>query len=199
MATHADHLRPMALRIVHYNNPVLRTKGEKLNAFDAALAQFASDMIDAMHEAGGIGLAAQQVGRPVQVCVVDLRESDAEFTWELDGAKPPMDLFMPMVMVNPKITVMAGTPDTVYEEGCLSFPKIRGDVTRPDAITAQFQDERGIPHILKCDGLFSRCIQHEVDHLNGVLFIDRMEKKTRNAIDDAVKTLAKETKAATKK
>src|SRR5687768_18381025 len=81
MATHADHLRPMALRIVHYNNPVLRTKGEKVNAFDAALAKFAADMIDAMHEAGGIGLAAQQVGRPVQVCVVDLRESDAEFTW----------------------------------------------------------------------------------------------------------------------
>jgi peptide deformylase len=189
----------MALRIVHYNNPVLRTKGEIVNAFDASLAKFASDMIDAMHEAGGIGLAAQQVGRPVQVCVVDLRESDAEFTWELDGAKPPMDLFMPMVLVNPKITVMAGTPDTVYEEGCLSFPKIRGDVMRPDAITAHFQDERGIPHILKCDGLFSRCIQHEVDHLNGVLFIDRMEKNTRVAINDAVKALAKETKAAAKK
>ena len=189
----------MALRIVHYNNPVLRTKGEKVNAFDAPLAKFANDMIDAMHEAGGIGLAAQQVGRPVQVCVVDLRESDAEFTWELDGAKPPMDLFMPMVLVNPKITVMAGTPDTVYEEGCLSFPKIRGDVTRPDAITAHFQDERGIPHILKCDGLFSRCIQHEVDHLNGVLFIDRMEKNTRTTINDAVKALAKETKTAAKK
>jgi peptide deformylase len=189
----------MALRIVHYNNPVLRTKGEKVTAFDAPLAQFASDMIDAMHEAGGIGLAAQQVGRPVQVCVVDLRESDAEFTWELDGAKPPMDLFMPMVLVNPHLTVMTGTPETVYEEGCLSFPKIRGDVTRPDAITARFHDERGIPHVLKCDGLFSRCIQHEVDHLNGVLFIDRMNKKTRNAIDDAVKALAKETKAAAKK
>ena len=189
----------MALRIVHYNNPVLRTKGEKVNAFDDALAEFANDMIDAMHKAGGIGLAAQQVGRPVQVCVVDLRESDAEFTWELDGGKPPMDLFMPMVLVNPKITVIKGTPETVYEEGCLSFPKIRGDVTRPDAITAHFQDERGIPHVLKCDGLFSRCIQHEVDHLNGVLFIDRMEKKTRNAIDDAVKALAKETKAAAKK
>jgi peptide deformylase len=189
----------MALRIVHYNNPVLRTKGEKVNAFDVALAQFASDMIDAMHEAGGIGLAAQQVGRPLQVCVVDLRESDAEFTWELDGAKPPMDLFMPLVLVNPKITIMSGTPETVYEEGCLSFPKIRGDITRPDAITTHFQDERGVPHVLKCDGLFSRCIQHEVDHLNGVLFIDRMEKKTRNAIDDAVKALAKETKAAAKK
>ena len=189
----------MALRIVHFNNPVLRAKGEKVNAFGAEFAQFAQEMIEAMHAAGGIGLAAQQVGRPVQLCVVDLRESDAEFTWELDGAKPPLDLFMPMVLANPKITVVPQTPETVYEEGCLSFPKIRGDVVRPDAIVAQFQDERGIPHLLKCDGLFSRCVQHEVDHLNGVLFIDRMDKKTRSAIDEEVKALAKETRAAAKK
>ncbi|MGH7947042.1 MAG: peptide deformylase [Opitutaceae bacterium] len=189
----------MALRIVHYNNPVLRTKGEKVNAFDAALAEFAGDMIDTMHEAGGIGLAAQQVGRPLQLCVVDLRESDAEFTWELDGAKPPVDLFMPLVMVNPKISIVPGAPETVYEEGCLSFPKIRGDVGRPDAIIAKFQDERSVPHVLKCDGLFARCIQHEVDHLNGVLFIDRMDKKTRGTIDDDVKALARETKAAARK
>jgi peptide deformylase len=102
-------------------------------------------------------------------------------------------------MVNPKTKFVTGTPKTIYEEGCLSFPKIRGDVERPDAIIAEFQDERGVPHVLKCDGLFSRCIQHEVDHLNGVLFIDRMDKKTRNAIDDEVKALARETKAAVKK
>ena len=189
----------MELRIVHYNNPVLRAKGEKVNAFDAALAEFANDMIDTMHEAGGIGLAAQQVGKAIQLCVVDLRESDAEFTWELDGARPPMDLFMPLVIANPKIKVVPGTPETVYEEGCLSFPKIRGDIERPDAIVAEFQDERGLPHVLKCDGLFARCIQHEVDHLNGVLFIDRMDKKTRQGIEVDVKELAKQTKAAGKK
>lgn len=189
----------MALRIVHYNNPVLRTKGEKVTAFDPALRDFANDMIDSMHDAGGIGLAAQQVGRAIQLCVVDLRESDAEFIWEIDGAKPPMDLFMPMVMANPQVTVVPRTPATSYEEGCLSFPKIRGDIVRPDAITVKFQDERGVPHLLKCDGLLSRCIQHEVDHLNGVLFIDRMDKKTRTSIDDDIKTLAKETKADAKK
>jgi peptide deformylase len=189
----------MALRIVHYNNPVLRTKGEKVSTFDAALAQWANDMIDAMHEAGGIGLAAQQVGRPLQLCVVDLREAEAEFAWELDGANPPMDLFMPLILANPIISVVSGTPETVYEEGCLSFPKIRGDVTRPDAITVQFLDERGVPHVLKCDGLFSRCIQHEVDHVKGVLFIDHMDKKTRSAIDDDLKALARETRAAAKK
>lgn len=189
----------MSLRIVHYNDPVLRAKGEKVSVFDRALGQLAADMVDAMHEAGGIGLAAQQIGRALQLCVVDLRESDADFSWELDGAKPPLDLFMPMVIVNPQISRVTDTPETVYEEGCLSFPKIRGDVTRPDAIVARFQDERGVPHVLKCDGLFSRCIQHEVDHLNGILFIDRMDKKTRNAIEDDVKALAKETKAAAKK
>lgn len=188
----------MSLRIVHYNEAILRTKGEKVIAFDATLGALATAMVATMHTAAGIGLAAQQIGRALQLCVVDLRESDADFAWELDGARPPLDLFMPLVLANPQITVVRGTPETVYEEGCLSFPKIRGEIARPDAITVKFHDERGVPHILKCDGLFSRCIQHEVDHLNGVLFIERMDKKTRAEVDEAVKTLAKETRAAKK-
>jgi peptide deformylase len=189
----------MSLRIVHYNDPVLRTKGEKVASFDKALTVLAAEMVDAMHAAGGIGLAAQQVGRALQLCVIDLRESEAEFSYELDGVRPPLDLIMPMVLANPKVTITPGTPPTVYEEGCLSFPKIRGDVERQDGITVTFQDQHGIPHTLKCDGLLARCIQHEVDHLNGVLFIDRMDKKIRAKVDDAVKALAKETKATAKK
>lgn len=189
----------MALRIVHYNEPVLRRKGEKVSVFDSALARLKEEMVETMHQAAGIGLAAQQIGRALQFCVVDLRESDADFTWELDGKKLPLDLFMPLALANPQITVTRGTEETLYEEGCLSFPKIRGDVARPDAITVAFHDERGVPHTLRCDGLLSRCIQHETDHLNGVLFIDRMDKKTRGSIDDAVKALAKETKAVATK
>jgi len=185
----------MPLRIVHYNDPILRAKGEKVTAFDARLLHLAQDMIETMHEAGGIGLAAQQIGRALQLCVVDLRESDASYNWQLDGARPPVDLFMPMVIANPQVTVTKGAAETLFEEGCLSFPDIRGDVPRPDAIEVTFQDQHGVPHTLKCDGLFGRCIQHEVDHLNGVLFIDRMAKKVRASIDDAVKALAKETKA----
>jgi peptide deformylase len=188
----------MSLRIVHYNESVLHRKGVRITTFDNALAHLAQEMIATMHEAGGIGLAAQQVGRALQLCVVDLRDAEAKFNWKLDGAKPPLDLFMPMTIANPEITVVPGTDETVYEEGCLSFPKIRADVVRPDAITVKFQDEHGVPHTLACDGLFSRCIQHEVDHLNGVLFIERMDKKARASIDDAVKTLAKETKTASK-
>lgn len=189
----------MALRIVHYNDPVLRKKGEKVGAFDASLARLKDDMVETMHEAGGIGLAAQQVGRALLFCVIDLRESDADFTWELDGTKLPLDLFMPLALANPKVTVERGTPEMLYEEGCLSFPKIRGDIARPDAIKVVFHDERGVTHTLRCDGLLARCVQHEVDHLNGVLFIDRMDKKTRGSVDDAVKTLAKATKLAATK
>ncbi len=188
----------MSLRIVHYNEPVLRTKGEHVISFDARLVKLAEQMLAAMYEAGGIGLAAQQVGRALQLCVVDLREAEEKFSWKIDGARPPLDLFMPLVIANPKVKVTPGTPETRFEEGCLSFPKIRGDVCRPNAITVTFQDEQGVPHELSCDGLFSRCIQHEVDHLNGVLFIERMDQAARAGIAEAVKILAKETKAAAK-
>jgi peptide deformylase len=188
----------MSFTIVHYNAPILRKKGEKVAVFDSGLAALAKEMVDTMHEAAGIGLAAQQVGRALQLCVVDLRKADIDFTWELDGAKPPLDLFMPMVIANPRVTPKAGTDDVIFEEGCLSFPEIRGDVIRPDAITVHFQDERGVPHVLHCDGLLARCIQHEADHLNGVLFIDRMTKVARGSVNDAVKALAKETREAAK-
>ena len=189
----------MSLRIVHYNDPVLRKKGEKVTVFDAALRKLAAEMVATMHAAGGIGLAAQQIGRALQLCVVDLREAEADFAWELDGARPPLELFMPMVIANPVIAVAKGTPVEVVEEGCLSFPSIRGDVKRPAAITVKFHDERGVPHVLTCDDLLARCIQHEADHLNGILFIDHMTKKTYATIDEAVKLLARETKAAAKK
>jgi len=186
----------MSFTIVHYNHPILRKKGAKVAVFDASVVQLAKEMVRTMHAAEGIGLAAQQIGQALQLCVVDVRPAEADFTWELDGAKPPLDLFMPMTIANPKVTLVTGTIEDTYEEGCLSFPKIRGDVDRPEAIVVHFQDERGVPHVLRCDGLLARCIQHEVDHLNGVLFIDRMTKKVRATVEDAVKALAKQTREA---
>lgn len=185
----------MSLSIVHFNSPILRKKGDKITSFDAPLRSFAAEMVETMKTAEGIGLAAQQVGRAIQLCVVDLRPVKTDFDWELDGAHPPLELFMPMVIANPEIKVVPGTDEETYEEGCLSFPEIRGDVVRPDEIIVKFKDGDGVPHVLRCNGLLSRCIQHEADHLNGVLFIDRMSKKTRAAIDDEVKALAAETKA----
>ncbi|HLP01368.1 MAG TPA: peptide deformylase [Opitutaceae bacterium] len=188
----------MLLPIVRYNQPVLRKKGAQVTVFDAALRKLADDMVETMHEAEGIGLAAQQIGQAIQFCVVDLRPTEAEFDWELDGRKPPLDLFMPMAIANPKITVLPGK-ETSYEEGCLSFPGIRGDVIRPDAIRVEFQDADGTAHTLTCTGLFSRCIQHETDHLNGILFIDQMAKRVVVELKDDLKVLEKETKAAKKK
>jgi peptide deformylase len=186
----------MSLAIVHYNDPVLRKKGEKITVFDGALASFAQQMIDSMHEARGVGLAAQQVGRATQLCVVDLRGVEAEFDWTLDGAKPPLELFMPLVLANPRVAVARKAPTAVSEEGCLSFPEIRGNVERALSISATFQDAAGLPHALECTGLLARCLLHEVDHLNGVLFIDRMEKPVRELIKEALKALASETKSA---
>ncbi|HYC73014.1 MAG TPA: peptide deformylase [Opitutaceae bacterium] len=183
--------------IVHFNDPVLRKKGAKVTVFDAALRRLAEDMVETMHAAEGIGLAAQQIGRAIQLCVVDLRPADSEFDWEFDGAHPPLELFMPLTLVNPEIAPVPD-PETVYEEGCLSFPGIRGDVTRPDEITVKFQDAAGVPHALRCNGLLARCIQHEADHLNGVLFIDRMDKETLAALEPELKALKKRTREAAK-
>lgn len=188
----------MPLRIVHYDDPVLRKKGAKITTFDAALRKLATAMVDAMHRAHGIGLAAHQVGQAIQLCVVDLRETDIDFDWELDGAKPPLELFMPMVITNPVIDAVP-EPQTSLEEGCLSFPEIRGDVTRPDEIAVKYQDEHGTPHTLRCNGLFARCVQHEADHLNGILFISRMDKKTLEELEPLLKALKKATREAGKK
>lgn len=187
----------MPLQIVHYDNPILRKKGEKIKNFDPSLARLAAEMIETMHTAGGIGLAAQQVGRALQLFVMDLRNVRAEFDWRLDSAQPPLELFMPMILVNPEIAP-EGPAEAMDEEGCLSFPNIRGDVARPEVVTVKFQDEHGLPHTLQCDGLLARCVQHEVDHLNGVLFIDRMDKKIRSGLEPAIRELKKQTRAAAK-
>ncbi|MBA3849566.1 MAG: peptide deformylase [Opitutus sp.] len=184
--------------IVHFNDPVLRKKGAKVAVFDRALQGLAADMVDAMHRAHGIGLAAHQIGQALQLCVVDLRETRSDFDWELDGARPPLELFMPMVIVNPDVTAVP-EPQFAAEEGCLSFPGINGDVLRPDEVTVKYQDENGTPHTLRCNGLFARCIQHEADHLNGVLFIDRMDSTTKKRLEPQLKELKRQTREAAKK
>ncbi len=185
----------MALRIVHYNDPVLRKKGDPVKVFDDALTLLSAQMVATMNTAAGIGLAAQQVGRTLQFCVVDMLGTDRDFSWELDGGRPPLELFMPLSLANPVVTVLP-SDKTVYEEGCLSFPEIRGDVIRADVIRVTFQDLQGTAHTLLCDGLFARCIQHEVDHLNGTLFIDRMEKKVRAKLEKDIKELGQKTRDA---
>jgi len=183
----------MLLRIVHFNETILRKKGARIGTFDASLARLANDMVETMHAAHGIGLAAQQIGQALQLCVVDLRQAEAEYTWQLNGAKPPKELFMPLILINPHVTAVP-EPTSVSDEGCLSFPDIRGDVERPDRITVTYQDPQGHAHTLAATGLLARCIQHEVDHLNGILFIDRMDKKTLALLEPELRALKRQTR-----
>lgn len=182
----------MALRITVYEEPILRKKGKKITSFDPSLRDLVQEMVATMKAANGIGIAAQQVGRDLQVCIVDVSECEVDFDYLLDGRAPPLDLIMPLAVVNPELEFLEG-PSTVYEEGCLSFPDIRGDVKRPEAIRLKFQDIEGNPHTLECDGIFARCVQHEVDHLNGILFIDRMDKKTRRKIEGRLQLMKAQT------
>lgn len=184
----------MTLQIVHYNDPILRERGKRVEDFNASISTLVQEMIETMHVSEGIGLAAQQIGKALQVCVLDLRATDLDFDWELDGAHPPATLFMPFAIINPKVTPLPGAEKEVSEEGCLSFPQIRGDVERPDAIEVSYQDQCGVSHTLRCNGLLARCVQHEVDHLNGTLFIDRMVKASRLKIEKAIRELAKRTR-----
>lgn len=182
------------LRITKYGESILKTKGKLIEVFDNPLVDLADEMVDTMYEAHGIGLAAQQIDQAIMLCVIDVDpgEYELEFDYLLDGKKPPIDLIMPMALVNPLITEFSGEK-IEEEEGCLSFPDIRGDVERSIGIEIKFQDLEGEFHKLKCDGLFARCIQHEVDHLNGVLFIDNMTAKGLSPIKADIRKLKKQT------
>ena len=183
----------MTLSIHYFGEPVLRQKGLTVESFDQALTDLAGLMIETMHQCNGIGLAAQQIGKALQFCVVDVPDHP-EYPMDciLDGKPLSPSLLMPMSLANPVVKTLP-SDEFYYEEGCLSFPGINADVARPERIEVSYQDLDGVAHTLECNGLLARCIQHEVDHLNGVLFIDRMEKPTYAEIKKEVQALKQET------
>ena len=175
----SHEISSMERPLTYYGNPVLREKGSTVDLFDSDLKALVEDMIETMYAEEGIGLAAQQIGIAQQICVVDVRppkDSEIHFNYSYDGKSTPLDLFMPLAIINPKISI-TDSYESLYQEGCLSFPNILGDVSRAKAVSCQFQDTDGNSHTIEADGLLARCILHEVDHLNGILFIDTMEKK----------------------
>jgi peptide deformylase len=186
------------LEIVHYGNPILRKKGKPIEQFDRDLKRLAKGMIEVMHLAEGIGLAAQQVDLALRLCVVDLRAGERDFDYQLNASRLPLDLIMPLVLINPEVTAIPN-PVTTASEGCLSFPEIQGEIDRPDRIEVRFKDLDGHDNQLTCNGLFSRCVQHEVDHLNGILFIDRMRKSSLLEIEQDLKQLKKTTRKRMKR
>ena len=186
----------MQLRVTQYGEPILREVGAPVTGFDAELAQLADDMVETMYEEEGIGLAAQQIGRALQLCIVDVRPpegAEIPFSYRYDDRQPPLDLFMPLVLCNPRASIIDPRED-VYEEGCLSFPGVNGKVTRPIGVRCTFQDVQGNLHTIQADGLLGRCILHEIDHLNGELFIDRMDKRDLKKNEAKIKKLKRESR-----
>ena len=166
------------LPILCIPDPLLRETSLPVERFDKALATLIADMFETMYEAPGIGLAAIQVGVAKRVMVIDLMEPVEE------EGEPVKD---PRVFVNPQILTQSETL-VAYNEGCLSIPEQYAEVMRPDRIRARWQDAEGKPHEGEIDGLLAVCLQHEIDHLNGVLFIDHLSRLKREIV---LKKLAK--------
>lgn len=181
----------MKLPIVRYGDPVLRAKGKRVTEIDARLRELAENMIETMHEANGVGLAAQQVGEPLQLTVLDVNQSeDRPSRLVLNGAEVELSEVMPLVLVNP--TLSLGKETEIGVEGCLSFPEITADISRAVSVLARAETMDGKAVELQAEGLLARALQHEVDHLNGILFIDRMSAATKVALRSRLKRMQKE-------
>jgi len=182
----------MNLPIVQYGDPILRAKGKPIDKIDNHIRQLAANMLETMHAANGVGLAAQQVGEALQLTVIDVSEvEDRPSTMRLNGKDIDPKAGMPLVLINPKLTLHKET--STGTEGCLSFPEITGEIERAESITATAQTLDGEPIEFEAGGLLSRAVQHEVDHLNGVLFIDRMNSAAKASLSSRLKRLQKET------
>jgi len=177
--------------LVIYGKPILRTKGRRVESFDTALRALAADMLETMYQANGVGLAAQQVGEAIQLTVIDVSEAESRPSqlW-IGGAEVDPKEHMPMVLVNPEIEF--GEEVEIGSEGCLSFPEITGDIPRAAKIRVMAKDLDGKSVEFEAAGLLSRAVQHETDHLNGILFIDRMSSAAKSALAGKLKRLASE-------
>ena len=179
----------MIREIVIYGDPVLRKKGKQIDKITEEIRTLAQDMIETMHEAHGVGLAAQQVGESIQLTVVDV--SDAENRpsrmW-IDGQEVDPKGHMPLILINPQLELSRETE--IGPEGCLSFPEITADISRAERVKVKALDLDGKPVSFEAEGLLSRAVQHETDHLNGILFIDRMSSAAKATLGSKLKKLA---------
>ena len=183
----------MILSILQYGDPILRAKGKQIEKIDDHIRELAASMIETMHAANGIGLAAQQVGEALQLTVLDVSQiEDRPSTLRLNGKDVDPRAAMPLVLINPEIEL--GDETEIGTEGCLSFPEINGQIERAESTMARAQNLEGDKIEIVAGGLLARAIQHEVDHLNGILFIDRMNSAAKAALSSRLKRLQKQTK-----
>jgi len=184
----------MVLPIVKYGHPVLRKKGAKIDHITPEIKKLIADMFETMEENHGVGLAAQQIGVSKQLTVIDVRAvTDRPSTLELAGQPADVVDIMPLVLINPEIIPVGET--VTGGEGCLSFPEIFAEITRPGTVDVKALDAKGKPIAFRCGGLLARAVQHETDHLQGILFIDRMDKKTKLELQPELDDLQAKTKA----
>ncbi len=187
----------MTVPIRQYGDPVLRAKGNRVDKIDNHIRELVENMIETMHAANGVGLAAQQVGEALQVTVLDVSQvEDRPSTIKLNGKEHDPRSAMPLVLINPQIELTSEMESGT--EGCLSFPEITGEIDRAKSITVRAQNLEGETIEMETSGLLARAIQHEVDHLNGILFIDRMSSAAKTSLSSRLKRLQKETQRGVK-
>jgi len=179
--------------IVTYGNHVLRMKGKRIDRIDEEIRTLAADMLETMYEANGVGLAAQQVGRALQLTVIDVSEAESRPSrmW-LGGEEVDPKEHMPLILINPELQFSEEME--LGTEGCLSFPEITAEIPRPAKVRVTAQDLQGNRIEFEAAGLLGRAVQHETDHLNGILFIDRMSSATKASLAGRLKRLAAESK-----
>lgn len=188
----------MKLPVVKYGHPVLRQKGARIEKVTPEIEKLIADMFDTMYHEKGVGLAAQQVGKALQLTVIDIREAtERPSTLEINGQPADPDSIMPLALINPEWKPVNDAVEAA--EGCLSFPEIYADVTRPETVDVTALNEKGEKISFRCGGLLARAIQHEYDHLHGVLFIDRMDKATLKKLKPELEGLVYSTKNDLKK
>ncbi len=181
----------MILPILQYGDPILRAKGRRIEQIDDRIRELAANMIATMHAAHGVGLAAQQIGEALQLNVLDISPiEDRQSTLKLDGKDADPKTAMPLVLINPEIELSGETE--VGLEGCLSFPEITGDIERATSVIVRAQTLEGDAIQVEASGFLARAIQHEHDHLNGILFIDRMNSAAKAALSSHLRRMQKE-------
>jgi len=184
----------MILEVIKYGHPVLRQKGARIEKITTEIKKLIGDMFETMRASHGVGLAAQQVGRALQLTVIDVREAkDRPSTLELDGQAAEVEKIMPLVLINPEIKPFGES--AANGEGCLSFPEIYAEILRPESVDVKALNEKLKPIEFRAGGLLARAIQHEMDHLNGILFIDRMELAKKKELQEKLDELQARTKA----
>jgi len=187
----------MRLSILQYGDPILRAKGKRIEQVDERIRELAQNMIETMHAANGVGLAAQQIGEAIQLTVLDVSQvEDRPTEMKLNGETTDPRTAMPLVLLNPQIEL--GNQTDIGTEGCLSFPEITGEIDRAKSIRVRAQNLEAEPLEIETSGFLARAIQHEVDHLNGVLFIDRMSSGAKASLSSKLKQLQKETQRGIK-